>query len=303
MRGLGVALLLMLSACTGSGRPAFREGQVWALKSDVAPDAKIVVGRIEDRQGKTVVHGAVVDLPAVPRAVEAIKEMDRQWPEKRPDDTDRAGVGVSGLSEPGDDLLGWTDTSILIDISPNAPLGPLSITEIHLYAADLRKSVTRLVPGARPLPAMWDTKLWTEGETEWRELNDATLARPLSKTMSIAINGSRAFLEPFLHPAPAAMPAADETAYSDPEFAAACHDWVKTVLDQSDEEIGDTLLTRSPSLGVIWRADRGPRGAPPTDSVDRASCWMSADSEGPQMAFGWSAPPLSTAAASFRATR
>ena len=50
--------------------PGFAPGQLWSLKSTPPTTAKIVVGRIEDRNGRIVVHVSIVDVP-VPKTIPA----------------------------------------------------------------------------------------------------------------------------------------------------------------------------------------------------------------------------------------
>ena len=40
----------------------FREGQLWSIKSASQENAKIIIGRIEDWNGQSVVHISVIDL-------------------------------------------------------------------------------------------------------------------------------------------------------------------------------------------------------------------------------------------------
>lgn len=66
-----VTILIVVSEfCQARSLPTveqrFAVGQEWSLKSAAGAPAKIVIGKIEPLRGKTVVHVAIVDIPALP---------------------------------------------------------------------------------------------------------------------------------------------------------------------------------------------------------------------------------------------
>jgi hypothetical protein len=44
-------------------KPEFVPGQMWSIKSATPTTAKVIVGRVEDWNGKTAVHVSVMDVP------------------------------------------------------------------------------------------------------------------------------------------------------------------------------------------------------------------------------------------------
>lgn len=60
-----LALLLVgtVTQSVAADAPAFAVGQMWSVKSPAPADLRIVVGRVEALNGKTVVHVSILNVP------------------------------------------------------------------------------------------------------------------------------------------------------------------------------------------------------------------------------------------------
>jgi hypothetical protein len=295
VRWLGITTALLAAGCATSGS-RFEAGQVWRLKSDLSESAKLVVENVESRGSDTVVHAWIVNLPAHPRAAEA---MERAYlfsphppkPEER--QTGESGSFIIGGYNNPDNLLDYYGGSVEIDLA-NRVDGPVSIPHVAIRAKNLASAVTTQVHERHaPSPAFaMHYELWIKAEADYREINDKELTRPLSKTLDYARRQVDDMVESWLVPVPPAAPGSDEAALDDRQLAEGCREWTKVVIDQLEHEFRVTLLTLSPTFGPVWRGDHVPKDWKAGGPVDRVFCWLPAGAEAPKMAFGWALQPL-----------
>ena len=200
---------------------------------------------------------------------------------------------MSGISN-SDDPLDYFGGSVELDPAPSNPDGPLSIPHIVLYEQDLVEAVSRKTSGTRDLSPTFTMyyDLWKTGEASYPELNDADLARPLSKTLDLSRKQADQTIESWLIKIPPAAPDATETPLDDRELAESCQTWTKVVIDQLDHVFQSTKLTLSPTFGPVWRGDHAPKTWKAGEPTDRVLCWNPDGGREARMAFGWALPPL-----------
>lgn len=290
MRRLILCLAALLCACAHVSSTRFEPGQVWTLADATESEARLVIGAVQRRHGRTVIHASVVNLSAPPRAAEALERMHLFFSPHEPQGEPLTRFMLGGMSGETEE---WYAGTIELDVSPDAPNGAVVIPHVALYESELRAAVSELVGADHPPVEFFGNsyELWRQGEASWPNLHDRELNRPLLRSIATAEAALRSQLSAFLVPVPPADPGPDETAVRDTEYDEHCLNRATVIVNQLNQDIGTTLLTRSEAWGLVWRADRqgpGQTGA----TVDRVICWLMDGDEESHLAFAWSVSPL-----------
>jgi hypothetical protein len=304
MRRLCLLAMLLVCACSTTGEPpAFAPNQVWRLRDPAFAEAKVIIGAVEPRGDRTVVHASVVGLPAPEATAHFFSELAQQDEGGESGQSPRRFLIGGAFGEEDEWLLPIVDLSI----SPDDPDGSIAVPHIAVYQEELRESLSRLeVAGGRPHEMYEDdVKLWRDVERRWPDLNDKNLDRSFTQSLAMVTHGvasviSDETLMSRMGPPPPASAAPGEAPIDDPALDARCreivdpgplapefiadlleHGFTREEIPEINVTLSNVTITSSEKWGHIWRADAVDEHEPPQRSEGRSVCWRKDADEQP----------------------
>lgn len=184
MRAIIVVLLLgsLVGNAIAADHPALAIGQVWRIENPPSPETRVIIGRIDENDGATIVHLMVRGMPDLQRDPGKIKLLG-----KRGMSSEAAGVGRDQF------ICHYT-------MKPSADSKTISIHVQYLpieYPA-LAASLSKLETTGENIHADFERSLekWDylkePFEGDYREVAAAT--RPLSETLAMVRNSANSTL-------------------------------------------------------------------------------------------------------------
>ena len=284
----------------------FARDQVWRLKDPKFAGAEVVIGAVEIRGDRTVVHASVAGLPGPNSASSFFMALDQERGRAIEAGEPKHFI-VAGIS---DEKGGWSSLAADLSISGDYRNSSIAIPHIVVYEDELREAVSvRSGPGSVHFMFESSEQLWRDSEKRWPELNDHDLNRPFRERLGVVMRSTaRTVSDPMLArrlgPAPPAVAETNEVVIDDPALAARCQDVVdpgpldpRLVADLIDHgltreeipEIDVTLsnitITQNNRGAHIWRADTVDQRPQSQGSLSRAVCWRNETDEQPGVTF------------------
>jgi hypothetical protein len=282
----------------------FARDQVWSLKEFAG--SRVVIGTVETRGDRRIVHASVFDLPGPNAASTFFIALDEE--RDRPIEADKPKhFIVSGMS---DEKGGWSLLTSDLSISADYRKSSIAIPHIVVYEDELRAAVS-VLSGQESPHFMFKSseQLWRDGENRWRELNDGDLNRPFRDRIGIVMRSvartvSDPKLIPRLGPAPPAVAEIAEVVVDDPALAARCqevvdpgpldprfvadlieHGFTREEIPEIDVTLSNITITQNNRGAHIWRADAVDQRPESQGSISRAVCWRNETDEQPGITF------------------
>lgn len=166
-------------------RPELAVGQAWRFQDAPNEDARFVIGRIEPRGDRRVVHASVTDLPMPSEARDLIARMEERRSEVSPQpaaEEPPTQIILSGMLGANGE---WYSGSLLLDKAT----GVASIPHVAMYEDDVRSVLIELTDTDRAPSEhfAFDYQLWEQGEREWPSLHDSELPISLAERVRGAL--------------------------------------------------------------------------------------------------------------------
>lgn len=304
MRKFILVTVLFAVACATTGTPqGFAPDQVWRLKDPQFGGAQVVIGIVEPRGDRRVVHATVAGLPGPESAAAFFSALATQNP--LPAGTDApTNFFMAGF---GDDAE-WSSLAADISMPADRKDSRITIPHVVVYEQELRRAVSNQVESRPSQHSMFesDVQLWRDNERRWPEFNDLDLKRSLSDRLRIVMRGvAKQLSDPSLMahlagPYPLAEAAADEIAVDDPALDAKCREILdpppldpkivaellkegfrRDEIPEIDVTLSNITVMQSDRLGHVWRADSVDNRAATKGDVSRTVCWRKTANEQP----------------------
>lgn len=295
MRVLSLICTVLVTACASVGsNDDFAPGQVWRLADERFENASVVIGVVESRDDRRVVHVSVVRLPGPPSDLPLFAAV--RTSRGAANDSEPFHYIAAGLEGPGGVSSALTaDILIPSDIADTS----VSIPHMVMYEQELRGAVSGQERFDVSLHSMFDMhlELWRDTEERWPDLNDVDFEHRLSERLNAVLRAVFEFsadesTAQHVGPPPPANMETSEVTIDDPVLDELCRevvdpepldpDWIAELVEQGfrPDEIPDirvtvsnVVISRSEQWGHIWRADVHDDRLPANDGMSRTVCW------------------------------